>query len=97
MSETKSWYLVSYDVRNPKRLTKVANHLGGYGTRIQYSIFRCRMNDRERERLSWEMKKLMAEEDSLLIVGICNRCSERIKKINEESNWPEDPPNFEIV
>ena len=30
----KHWHLISYDVRDPKRLRKVAKMLEGYGTRI---------------------------------------------------------------
>ncbi len=97
MNASKNWYLVTYDVRDPKRLRKVAKHLEGYGTRMQYSVFRVRMNDRERERLGFELKRLMADEDSLLMIGLCERCSARIEKMNKDANWPEDLPSFEVV
>src|SRR5437868_2121575 len=47
------WWLVSYDVRDPKRLRKAAKHMEGYGERIQYSVFRCWLNPRGMERLRW--------------------------------------------
>ena len=43
----KLWYLVAYDVRDPKRLREVAHHLEGYGERLQFSVFRCRLTERE--------------------------------------------------
>ena len=97
MSGDKIWYLVAYDIREPRRLKKVAKHLKGYGSRIQYSIFRCRMGDRERERLKWELKRLMELEDNLLIVGLCSRCADRVIRVNSDASWAKDPPTFEIV
>lgn len=97
MSVDKIWYLVAYDVREPKRLKKVAKHLKGYGSRIQYSIFRCRMNDRERERLGWEMKRIMEPEDNLLVMGLCGRCADRVRRVNPDASWAKDPPTYEIV
>jgi CRISPR-associated protein Cas2 len=97
MSTGKNWYLVTYDVRDPKRLRKVAKHLEGYGVRMQYSVFRVRMNDRERERLGFEMKRIMDPEDKLLVIGLCERCSQKVEQMNTHAEWPEDPPGFEIV
>lgn len=39
------WHLIRYDVRNAKRLRQVAKKLEGYGTRIQYSVFRVRVDN----------------------------------------------------
>ncbi|EMN95623.1 CRISPR-associated endoribonuclease Cas2-like protein, partial [Leptospira interrogans serovar Medanensis str. UT053] len=36
----KHWRLVSYDIREPKRLRRVAKIMEGFGERIQYSVFR---------------------------------------------------------
>ena len=58
MAEIKRWYIVAYDIRDPVRLRRVAKHLKGYGVRLQYSIFRCRLNDRQVARLDWELKKI---------------------------------------
>lgn len=38
-------YLVSYDIRDPKRLRKVASILEGFGTRVQYSLFECPLDE----------------------------------------------------
>lgn len=35
--------VVSYDVVNDKRRTKVAKCLLGYGQRVQYSVFECHL------------------------------------------------------
>ena len=97
MSTEKRWYLISYDVRAPIRLRKVSKHMKGYGKRIQYSVFRCRMTERELERLRWELGRLMDDEDDLLIVGLCPACVNRIRKRQGEGAWPDDPPSFEVI
>jgi CRISPR-associated protein Cas2 len=97
MASNKTWYLVAYDIRDPKRLAKVAKCLKGYGSRLQFSVFRCRLNDRERERLAWELKKITKSEDNLLITGLCDRCIDRIRSVNKDIDWPEELPGYEIV
>lgn len=47
----KHWHLVSYDVRDAKRLRQVAKKLEGYGGRVQYSVFRCRLDRETLEKL----------------------------------------------
>ena len=41
------WWLICYDVRDPKRLRKTAKHMEGYGERMQYSVFRCWLTPRQ--------------------------------------------------
>lgn len=40
-------YIVTYDVRDPKRLRKVFKTMQGYGEHLQLSVFRCELNARE--------------------------------------------------
>jgi CRISPR-associated protein Cas2 len=87
MAELKHLYLICYDIRCPKRWRKIYKLLEGYGERIQYSIFRCTMTQRTREKLRWELSKLVAAEDSLLIIRICHRCAESIPTYNQPGVW----------
>ena len=59
----KKWYLISYDVRDPKRLRKTAKKLLGFGSRLQMSVFRCRLSVTDYERLNWELSEILAEEE----------------------------------
>ena len=88
----KKWYLIAYDIRDQVRLRKVSKCLKGYGERIQFSIFRCRLSDREIERLRWELKKILASNDDLLIVGLCASC---VNGLNNKSGFklPEEYVN----
>ena len=69
------WYLVCYDIRDPKRLRRVANILEGHGERIQYSVFRCWLSPSALERLRWELTDgCVTEEDDVLFIPLCSRC-----------------------
>lgn len=45
MANTRLRYLVSYDIANAKRLRRVANTLESFGTRLQFSVFECPLDD----------------------------------------------------
>lgn len=93
----KSWRLVCYDVRDSKRLYRVARTLLGYGERIQYSVFRCHLSEREEEQLRWKLAQIMADEDDLLVIGLCDACVGRMRWRREASRWPEEPPAHRVL
>lgn len=94
------WHLVCYDVRDAKRLRKCAKHMEGYGTRVQYSIFRCWMNPTEVARLRWELTELLKPEDEVLMIPLCARCVDDIVGIHGSDrppDWADKPPRFQII
>ncbi|MBE7413652.1 MAG: CRISPR-associated endonuclease Cas2 [Leptospiraceae bacterium] len=78
----KNLWIISYDISNPKRLRKVAKFLEGYGTRIQESVFKVYVNDRDIEKIKWELTKKIEEIDSIFYFRFCNSCAERIQNQN---------------
>jgi CRISPR-associated protein Cas2 len=96
MAETKNYYLICYDIRDPKRWRKVHQLLKGYGETLQYSIFRCRLTQRDREKLRWEIEKILTQDDSLLIAGLCDRCVERIQSCNRPEVWSVQQEQYQI-
>lgn len=95
--KNKQWYLVSYDVRDPKRLRQTAKCLEGYGVRLQYSLFRCHLTKRGIERLRWELSRIRSPEDSILLIGLCPSCAARINQRNQQEVLPEQDETFQIV
>lgn len=86
--------MICYDIRDPQRWRPAYKLLQGYGQRIQYSIFRCKLSAKDVEKLRWELTRILADEDSLLIVGICDNCVERITLINRTEEWSSDEERF---
>jgi CRISPR-associated protein Cas2 len=97
MGASKNWYLICYDIREPKRWRKAHKLLQGYGQTVQYSIFRCWLTQREREQLRWELEKILVKEDNLLIVGLCHRCIERVQLCNRPDSWAEPGECYRVI
>jgi CRISPR-associated protein Cas2 len=97
MGESKNWYLVCYDIRDPKRWRKAYKLLQGYGESVQYSIFRCCLSQREREKLRWELEQVLTGEDRLLLAGLCHRCLERVERCNRPGTWTMPEGSYWVV
>lgn len=97
MSADKRWRLVCYDIRDPARWRNVYKIVRGRGTRVQYSIYRCRLDQREVERLRWELSLVMAPEDALLIVDLCPTCASNVISRNHVDGWHERIATFRVV
>lgn len=97
MAEAKNWYLICYDIRCPKRWRKAYKLLQGYGERIQYSIFRCWLSQRGREKLRWELEKVLETEDSLLLIRLPDQCVSGIQAYNRPGAWPVEEAGYRIV
>ena len=97
MAEHKLWYVICYDITEPKRWQKVYKLLHGYGRRLQYSIFRCRLTARQMEKLRWELEALLTAEDRLLILCLCEHCERRTATHNRPESWLGEAPSFEII
>ena len=70
-------YLVTYDIANDKRRTKLADILSEYGARVNYSVFEIELNETKKERLLTEitLKKLINKKyDSLRFYHLCENC-----------------------
>ena len=64
-------YIVCYDVADPGRLRKVHLLLRGYGEWMQFSIFSCELNERERVTLGAGVEQLInAVEDQVLFIDV---------------------------
>ena len=97
MAEAKNWYVICYDITEPKRWRIVYKKLHGYGRRLQYSIFRCRLTVRQMERLHWELEEIMTSEDRLLIIRLCDGCERHVATHNRPESWHIEAKSFEIA
>jgi CRISPR-associated protein Cas2 len=64
-------FVVTYDITSDKRRDKVAKAMLDFGDRIQYSVFLCDLNDRERVRLRARLDPLVNHaEDQILTIDL---------------------------
>ena len=99
MSEDRAWYLICYDIRDPKRWRRVFKLLKGYGNSLQYSIFRCRLTKRQSEQLRWELAALLDPADSLMIASLCPSCASRLDIQGEvgKNDWAGEHEKFTVL
>ena len=72
--------ILSYDIRNPSRLAKVAKTCEFYGIRVQYSVFELRVDEDELGKLWEKLKKIIdPNEDRITCYKICSNCAEKIR------------------
>lgn len=67
----RNMYLVSYDVTENKRRTKVFKKLKGRGEAVQFSVFRCFLSTMEKLQLRSELWAILKhDEDRLLLIDL---------------------------
>jgi CRISPR-associated protein Cas2 len=62
--------VVSYDISDNRRRTKVMKALEGFGTHVQFSVFECRLKPAEIDEMRRKLKKLIGRQDSLRLYFI---------------------------
>jgi CRISPR-associated protein Cas2 len=71
-------FVISYDIVDTKRRTKVANTLLNYGVRVQYSVFECRISMDQKRELQRKIEKIIhLEEDIVCIYYQCADCYQK--------------------
>lgn len=68
------FYVVSYDIPDDKKRNHVAKTLLDFGTRVQYSVFECIMDDDGVKRLIARLSDLVSDEDSVRLYALCAKC-----------------------
>lgn len=98
MPEPRHWYLITYDVSEPRALRKVHKTLSAWGKPIQLSVFRTRCTDRELEQLRFELTKLIADADRLMIIRLCEGCASRVTVQGDlQVDFDPEPPPFQLL
>jgi len=57
-----SFLVVSYDISNDKRRTKVMKTLEDFGHRVQYSVFECNLTSAQIETLKRRLRPLVRDQ-----------------------------------
>ena len=69
------FYLVSYDIPDDKRRTKLAKTIKDFGDRVQYSVFECILDKNLLDKMADRIDKIIVEkEDSVRIYCLCANC-----------------------
>ena len=76
------YVVVSYDIPEDKRRTKIHSILKSYGQWMQYSVFECELTDTQYAKLRSRLAKLIKpEEDSIRFYLLCACCQGKVERI----------------
>ena len=67
----RTTYLVCYDIADAKRLRRVFKLCGNYGDHLQYSVFECDLDAREKVVFEGELRDLInSAQDQVIFVTL---------------------------
>lgn len=78
--------LITYDIAEDKRRTKIFNILKSYGQWVQFSVFECpSLTDTQYAKLRSRLSKLIKpDSDSIRFYFLCGSCQGKIERIGGE-------------
>ena len=72
-------HMISHDIPNDKRRTKLARLLLDFGDRVQYSVFEARLEQKLFDKLILPINKVIKDqEDSVPIYPMCATCQKGV-------------------
>jgi CRISPR-associated protein Cas2 len=75
-------YIISYDIPDTKRRTKIAKILLDFGDRVQYSVFEAELTDDLYRKMHWRLKRYLVEKtDNLKIYRLCGNCAAQSEQL----------------
>lgn len=82
--------VISYDIAEDKRRTKLHKILKSYGQWMQYSVFECDLTETQYAKLRLRLSKLIKpEQDSIRFYFLCACCQTKVERIGGETVWDE--------
>ena len=88
--EAEVLYLISYDITDDRRRSRVSEALRDFGKRVQYSVFECEMNTALLQKL-WDRLETEIDEttDSCRIYALCKGCAEAVRILGQGEKYEE--------
>ena len=72
--------LISYDIPDDRRRTRLAHALKDFGHRVQYSVFEANLDDEQTARLRTRIAALIEPvENGVRIYRICAECAGKLE------------------
>ncbi len=89
---------VCYDIADDGRRRKASRILADYGTRVQWSVFECLVNEKHCRELRRRLHEALTDQDSVRYYRLCASCAKRIEAEGKGSDLgPEEVPPVIVV
>jgi CRISPR-associated protein Cas2 len=80
-TQQATFIVVAYDVRDRRRLRRVAAMMEQYGSRVQRSAFECRLDKERITRLLADIKRVInRRQDKVTVITLCQPCVHRSER-----------------
>ena len=94
LSDESMLYVVSYDIPDDRRRTRVHSALTGFGTWVQFSVFECFLDRKQRILLQARLlNEIHQREDTVRIYGLCGACIPKVEVLGR-GDVPRDEDVF---
>jgi len=91
MTQESTLYIVSYNVPDDRRRARIHSALTSFGVWVQYNVFKCFLNRKQRILLEARLlKEFHQREDSIRIYGLCGACLSRVEILGQGKPPQED-------
>jgi CRISPR-associated protein Cas2 len=84
---TEHFLVVAYDIVSDRRRARLVKVLSGYGVRVNYSVFECRLRAAAIRELKGKIAKIVTRDDSVLFYELCRHCETKV----DSQGWREVP------
>jgi CRISPR-associated protein Cas2 len=85
------FYVVTYDIPDTPRRTRLAKALKDFGERVQLSVFECILDDRLFERMVDRIRETIElEDDRVRVYQVCEGCRKEVRILGQ-GMLTEDP------
>ena len=72
--------IVTYDIEDNRKRTRLAKKLRDFGPRVQKSVFEADIDDEELKRIKTMLDEIkLKKSDSIRLYHICGECKKKIK------------------
>lgn len=82
--------LFAYDIKQPKRLRRMALLCKDFGIRVEYSVFECDLSEND-FKIFWQRANAIIDplEDRIIAYSLCQSCVSRIQYGGNTTPSPE--------
>lgn len=88
--------VVTYDIADDRRRTRLFTLLHGYGAPVQRSVFECDVTDEQYRELRQRVRRVIRPRvDDVRYYPLCARCAERVIDANGQRR--DTPPDAIVV
>ena len=83
--------VASYDISDPKRLSKVARAMKNYGERVLKSVFECNLDGMKFNEMKARVDEIIEPaEDSVRYYILCEKCIKEVEHSGKGEPFQED-------